>query len=262
MIPSAAKTPKILFVNPRFPRSLWGFQGIHDIVGVTLRPVAARSGDGGRPDAARDPRGAPGRERGADLARHRCRRGGDRLLERAVPPGARAGPRSSGAAGRWSSWAGRTRRSVRSASPTARSTSCSTARPRSRGPSSAGTSGPGRRSRVYKQVGNIDMQTVAAAAVRPHPEGRLPLLLRPDDPGLPVRVRVLRHHHHRWPHSPAEVDPAGPQGDRDHRRARRQVRELLRRQPHRQPEVSRSSSSRPSGTSAAPTAILSSSRPR
>src|SRR5260370_20059125 len=25
---------KILFVNPRFPRSLWGFQGISDLVGV------------------------------------------------------------------------------------------------------------------------------------------------------------------------------------------------------------------------------------
>src|SRR5215470_15260414 len=34
MMPSVGKTPKILFVNPRFPRSLWGFQGIHDIVGV------------------------------------------------------------------------------------------------------------------------------------------------------------------------------------------------------------------------------------
>ncbi len=34
MISLAGKTPKILFVNPRFPRSLWGFQGIHDIVGV------------------------------------------------------------------------------------------------------------------------------------------------------------------------------------------------------------------------------------
>jgi radical SAM superfamily enzyme YgiQ (UPF0313 family) len=34
MIPSAGKTPKILFVNPRFPRSLWGFQGIADLVGV------------------------------------------------------------------------------------------------------------------------------------------------------------------------------------------------------------------------------------
>ena len=34
MISSAVRTPKILFVNPRFPRSLWGFQGIHDIVGV------------------------------------------------------------------------------------------------------------------------------------------------------------------------------------------------------------------------------------
>jgi radical SAM superfamily enzyme YgiQ (UPF0313 family) len=34
MISVTGKTPKILFVNPRFPRSLWGFQGIHDIVGV------------------------------------------------------------------------------------------------------------------------------------------------------------------------------------------------------------------------------------
>ena len=34
MISLAVKTPKILFVNPRFPRSLWGFQGIHEIVGV------------------------------------------------------------------------------------------------------------------------------------------------------------------------------------------------------------------------------------
>jgi radical SAM superfamily enzyme YgiQ (UPF0313 family) len=34
MVSLAGKTPKILFVNPRFPRSLWGFQGIHDIVGV------------------------------------------------------------------------------------------------------------------------------------------------------------------------------------------------------------------------------------
>ena len=34
MISLATKTPKILFVNPRFPRSLWGFQGIHEIVGV------------------------------------------------------------------------------------------------------------------------------------------------------------------------------------------------------------------------------------
>ena len=34
MISSAAKPPKILFVNPRFPRSLWGFQGMYDIVGV------------------------------------------------------------------------------------------------------------------------------------------------------------------------------------------------------------------------------------
>jgi radical SAM superfamily enzyme YgiQ (UPF0313 family) len=34
MISLAGRTPKILFVNPQFPRSLWGFQGIHDIVGV------------------------------------------------------------------------------------------------------------------------------------------------------------------------------------------------------------------------------------
>ena len=34
MISSAVKTPKILFVNPRFPRSLWGFQGMYDILGV------------------------------------------------------------------------------------------------------------------------------------------------------------------------------------------------------------------------------------
>ncbi|HEX2500279.1 MAG TPA: radical SAM protein [Methylomirabilota bacterium] len=34
MVSLAGKTPKILFVNPRFPRSLWGFQGIHEIVGV------------------------------------------------------------------------------------------------------------------------------------------------------------------------------------------------------------------------------------
>ena len=34
MTSSTGKPPKILFVNPRFPRSLWGFQGIHDIVGV------------------------------------------------------------------------------------------------------------------------------------------------------------------------------------------------------------------------------------
>jgi radical SAM superfamily enzyme YgiQ (UPF0313 family) len=34
MTPTAGKPPKILFVNPRFPRSLWGFQGMHDIVGV------------------------------------------------------------------------------------------------------------------------------------------------------------------------------------------------------------------------------------
>jgi radical SAM superfamily enzyme YgiQ (UPF0313 family) len=34
MMSLAGMTPKILFVNPRFPRSLWGFQGIHDIVGV------------------------------------------------------------------------------------------------------------------------------------------------------------------------------------------------------------------------------------
>ena len=34
MIPSVAKTPKILFINPRFPRSLWGFQGMRDIVDV------------------------------------------------------------------------------------------------------------------------------------------------------------------------------------------------------------------------------------
>jgi radical SAM superfamily enzyme YgiQ (UPF0313 family) len=31
---STGRTPKILFVNPRFPRSLWGFQGIADLVGV------------------------------------------------------------------------------------------------------------------------------------------------------------------------------------------------------------------------------------
>jgi radical SAM superfamily enzyme YgiQ (UPF0313 family) len=34
MRPFAGKTPKILFVNPRFPKSLWGFQGIADLVGV------------------------------------------------------------------------------------------------------------------------------------------------------------------------------------------------------------------------------------
>jgi radical SAM superfamily enzyme YgiQ (UPF0313 family) len=34
MHPVVTKTPKILFVNPRFPRSLWGFQGIADLVGV------------------------------------------------------------------------------------------------------------------------------------------------------------------------------------------------------------------------------------
>ena len=25
---------KILFVNPRFPKSLWGFQGMYDLIGV------------------------------------------------------------------------------------------------------------------------------------------------------------------------------------------------------------------------------------
>ena len=68
---------------------------------------------------------------------------------------------------------------------------------------------------VYKQIGNIDMQKSPGAPLRPHPEGRLPLLLHPDDPGLPVRVRVLRHHRHRRPRPAAEVDPPGPQGDRD-----------------------------------------------
>jgi len=34
MISSPVKTPKILFVNPRFPRSLWGFQGMYDLLGV------------------------------------------------------------------------------------------------------------------------------------------------------------------------------------------------------------------------------------
>jgi radical SAM superfamily enzyme YgiQ (UPF0313 family) len=34
MPPRTENTPKILFVNPRFPRSLWGFQGIADLVGV------------------------------------------------------------------------------------------------------------------------------------------------------------------------------------------------------------------------------------
>ncbi len=34
MLPSPSKARKILFVNPRFPRSLWGFQGIADLVGV------------------------------------------------------------------------------------------------------------------------------------------------------------------------------------------------------------------------------------
>ena len=31
---SPGKTPKILFVNPRFPPSLWGFQGMRDIVDI------------------------------------------------------------------------------------------------------------------------------------------------------------------------------------------------------------------------------------
>ena len=34
MISLTEQTPKILFVNPRFPRSLWGFQGMQDIVDV------------------------------------------------------------------------------------------------------------------------------------------------------------------------------------------------------------------------------------
>jgi hypothetical protein len=34
MISLTEKTPKVLFVNPRFPRSLWGFQGMQDIVDV------------------------------------------------------------------------------------------------------------------------------------------------------------------------------------------------------------------------------------
>ena len=34
MISISGKTPKILFVNPRFPRSLWGFQGMRDLVDV------------------------------------------------------------------------------------------------------------------------------------------------------------------------------------------------------------------------------------
>ena len=42
---STGRTPKILFVNPRFPRSLWGFQGIADLVGVRCgqAPSLARS---------------------------------------------------------------------------------------------------------------------------------------------------------------------------------------------------------------------------
>src|SRR5204862_3777939 len=28
------RTPKIPFVNPRFPKSLWGFQGMYDLIGV------------------------------------------------------------------------------------------------------------------------------------------------------------------------------------------------------------------------------------
>ena len=72
MISSPVKTPKILFVNPRFPRSLWGFQGMYDLLGVKagqaplgLATVAgmtpreipvARSSSTGRPAATRDRR--------------------------------------------------------------------------------------------------------------------------------------------------------------------------------------------------------------
>ncbi len=177
--------------------------------------------------------------------------------------GRRSSPRSSGAAARRSSWAGRTRRSARSGSSTARSTWSSTGRPRTPGPSSARTSLAGSPLKpVYKQIGNIDMQKSPGAPLRPHPEGRLPLLLHPDDPGLPVRVRVLRHHRHRRPRPAAEVDPPGPQGDRDHRRPRREVHQLLRREPHREPEVRRAAPGGDRRRSAGRTTIPSSSPPR
>ena len=198
MISLAVKTPKILFVNPRFPRSLWGFQGIHEIVGVRCgqAPLGLATVAGMTPldfpvELQDENVETINLDTDADVVAIGC---WNVQYHRAQELA-----RSSAAAGRWSSWAGRIRRSARSGSRTGPSTWCSTARPRSPGREfcrdlRAGT--PQARLQAGRQHRHA---ALPGAAVRSHPEGRLPLLLRPDDPRLPVRVRVLRHHHHRRP---------------------------------------------------------------
>src|SRR4026207_2552258 len=114
MISSPVKTPKILFVNPRFPRSLWGFQGMYDLLGVKagqaqlgLATVAGRTPGpipperqdrGGR--ALTPPRAPPAPPPPPPPPPRR-----QRLLEPPVPPveGARPGvpaPRQDGGGGR------------------------------------------------------------------------------------------------------------------------------------------------------------------
>ena len=262
MISLAGKTPKILFVNPRFPRSLWGFQGIHEIVGVQCGQAPL----GLATVAGMTPREFPVElqdenvesiklDTDADVVAIGCWNVQYHRAKRARP-GVPA-PREDGRRGR----------AVPDALPGAvrRRHVRRRVRRRDREHVARVLPGPrrGQHTQARLQAGRQHRHAeVADASVRPHPEGRLPLLLRPDDPGLPVRVRVLRHHHHRRPRPPAEVDPAGPQGDRDRRRPRREVHQLLRRQPDREPEVRRAAPRGARRSSAGRTTIPSSSRPR
>ena len=262
MISLATKTPKILFVNPRFPRSLWGFQGIHDIVGVKCgqAPLGLATVAGMTPpefpvelqdenveainfdtdaDIVAIGCWSPQYLRSKELAQEFRRRGKMVVVGRAVPDALPGAVR---------------RRHVRRG-----------VRRRDREHLARVLPGPprGHAAQARVQAGRQHRHAeVARCPASTSSEGRLPLLLHPDDPGLPVRVRVLRHHRHRRPGPAAEVDPPGPQGDRDHRRPRREVHQLLRREPHREPEVRRAAPGGARRSSAGRTTIPSSSPPR
>ena len=169
----------------------------------------------------------------------------------------RSWPRSSGAGARRSSWAARTRRSARSGSSTAPSTSCSSGRPSTPGPSSAGTSSRARRPKpVYEQdrqgrhhqVARFLASTSSGRATTSTTTSRRPAAARFACEFCDIIItdgRVPRL---------KSVEQV-LQGDRDDRRPRREVHLLLRREPHREPEVRRAAPRRRCGEFGGRTAI-------
>ena len=224
---------KILFINPRFPNSSVAPHGHYRHPAAAVRADAPGPPDRGSVDAAGLRRRVAGRERQAARVRHRRRRGGDLVLEHPVRAGAsyRAGvpqARQDGRGGRALplpvSRALHRRPVRRGLRRRGGDHLAAILRRPPVGHSSSGLQA-GRQRRHH---------AVAGAAGGPGLPRRLPLLLPADHPGLPLQVRVLRHHHHR--RAGAAHQERGPrhQGDRSRTVRRRNTHQLLRRQPHRQ----------------------------